>query len=445
MNKDMTVGSPAGILWRFTVPMLISTMFQQVYNIVDSIVVGKYVGVDALAAVGASYPITMIFMAVAMGCNIGCSVVISQFFGAKDYRNLKTSVSTSLISIIGVSAAFMVIGFVFCDAFLRLLGTPENIMGDSSIYLGIYVGGLLFLFVYNICTGIFTALGDSKTPLYFLIGSSLGNVVLDLLFVIQFHMGVAGVAWATFIAQGISSLLALTALLRRMHGMIVPKGYEKFSGAMLARISRIAIPSILQQSFVSVGNLFVQGLVNSFGSDVVAGYSAAIKLNTFTITSVATLGNGISNFTAQNIGAGKIDRVKKGLNVGIQMMLIVAIPFTLVYFFFGNTMMGIFMNTGDVAAREVGIMFLRIASPFYIVVSAKLICDGVLRGAGAMKCFMIATFSDLIIRVVLAFVFSGFFGAEGIWMSWPVGWIIGSAISVWFYKTGVWHRKLSES
>ncbi|MDD3339260.1 MAG: MATE family efflux transporter [Lachnospiraceae bacterium] len=440
MNKDMTTGSPTGILWRFVIPMLVSTMFQQIYNIVDSIVVGKYVGVDALAAVGASYPITMIFMAVAMGCNIGCSVVISQFFGAKDYGNLKTSVSTSLISTVGVSAFFMVIGFVFCNAFLRLLGTPENIMGDSAIYLGIYVGGLLFLFLYNICTGIFTALGDSKTPLYFLIGSSVGNVILDLVFVINFHMGVAGVAWATFIAQGISSVLAFAALLRRMHGIEAKKGYEKFSGKMLLRISRIAIPSILQQSFVSVGNVFVQGLVNSFGSDVVAGYSAAIKLNTFTITSVSTLGNGISNFTAQNIGAGKIERVKKGLGVGMRMMLLVAIPFTIAYFFFGNAMMGIFMNTGDVAARQVGITFLRIASPFYVAVSAKLICDGVLRGAGAMKYFMITTFSDLIIRVVLAFILSGFFGSDGIWLSWPFGWIIGALLSAGFYKAGVWHK-----
>ena len=218
MITDMTQGKPFQVLWLFTIPMLVSVMFQQFYNIVDSIVAGKFVGVDALAAVGASYPITMIFMAVATGLNIGCSVVISLYFGAREYGKMKCCVSTSLISTLGIAVFLSGCGFLFSRPLMRLMNTPQNIFSDSALYLNIYIGGLIFLFLYNICTGVFTALGDSRTPLYLLIASSLGNIVLDLVFVIVFHMGVAGVAWATFIAQGISSLLAFVTLLRRLKG-----------------------------------------------------------------------------------------------------------------------------------------------------------------------------------------------------------------------------------
>ncbi|MDD3403316.1 MAG: MATE family efflux transporter [Hespellia sp.] len=440
MMKDMTKGKPSGILWRFTIPMLVSVMFQQIYNIVDSVVVGKFVGVNALAAVGASYPITMIFIAIAVGSNIGCSVVISQFFGARDYRKMRTAISTSLCSCVVLSAILMAIGILFSRTFLKLLLTPDNIMSDSALYLNIYVYGLLFLFMYNICTGIFTSLGDSKTPLYFLIASSIGNVILDLFFVISLHMGVAGVAWATFLAQGISSVLALITLLRRIRSLKGAEGAQHFSLSMLGRISRIAIPSILQQSFISIGNLFIQGLVNSFGSDVIAGYSAAIKLNTFVITSLSTLGNAISSFTAQNIGAGNTRRVQQGFRTALIMICIVSLPFFFAYFFFGRTMIGLFMTDSDTAALSTGISFLRIVSPFYIVVALKLVCDGILRGAGTMVPFMITTFSDLIIRVVLAFLLAAPFASDGIWISWPIGWSIATILSFVFYMSGIWKK-----
>ena len=439
MITDMTEGKPSGVLWRFTVPMLISVMFQQLYNIVDSVVAGKFVGVDALAAVGASYPITMIFMAVATGLNIGCSVVISLYFGAKEYKEMKTSISTSLISVFGISVVLTVLGLLLCKPLMTLLKTPQDIFGDSALYLNVYICGLVFLFMYNICTGVFTALGDSKTPLYFLIASSIGNIILDLVFVIVFKMGVGGVAWATFIAQGISSILAVITLKKRLKAIDAP-GYVKFSKGAFKKIMEISIPSILQQSFISIGNLFVQGLVNSYGSAVVAGYSAAIKVNTFAITSFTTLGNGVSSFTAQNMGAMKTERVNKGFRAGVAMVLSVVIPVFLVFFFGGKYVISLFMSDGGGKALEVGVEFLRIVSPFYIVVSLKLIADGVLRGAGAMKEFMVATFSDLILRVVLAFVFAGFIGATGIWLSWPVGWVIGTAFSMGFYLKGTWKK-----
>ena len=439
MITDMTVGKPSGVLWKFTIPMLVSVMFQQLYNIVDSIVAGKFVGVNALAAVGASYPITMIFMAVATGLNIGCSVVISLYFGAKEYRQMKSAVSTSLLTVLGIGALLTALGLIFSRPLMVLLKTPGDIFGDSALYLNIYIGGLIFLFLYNICTGVFTALGDSRTPLYFLIASSLGNIVLDLVFVINFHMGVSGVAWATFLAQGLSSFLAFITLRKRLKAVESLK-YKLFSGSMLKKIMEISVPSILQQSFISVGNLFVQGLINSYGSAVVAGYSAGMKINTFAITSFTTLGNGLSSFTAQNTGAQKTERVAKGFRSGVFMVLSVAVPVFLLFFFCGRPIVQLFMSEGGEQAADVGVEFLKIVSPFYMIISLKLISDGILRGAGAMKAFMAATFSHLILRVVLAYLFSGIWGATGIWLSWPVGWLIGTALSLGFYFSGVWKK-----
>ena len=292
----------------------------------------------------------------------------------------------------------------------------------------------MFLFLYNVATGIFTSLGDSKTPLYFLIGSSLGNIVLDYWFVAGFGWGVAGVAWATFIAQGIACVLALVTMVVRLRSVKTEKKPVVFSMEMLGRISLIAVPSILQQSFISIGNIFVQGLINSFGSSVIAGYSAAVKLNTFTLTSFTTLGNGISSFTAQNIGAGKVERVKEGMKGGVKLGIILTVPFLVAFFGFGSQMMSLFMKEDSTVAMQTGVEFLRIVSPFYIVVAMKLVSDGVLRGSGSMKEFMVATFSDLVLRVVLSFVFAGFFGVTGVWLSWPVGWVTGSVLSLWYNR-----------
>lgn len=434
MIKDLTEGNPQSLLWKFTVPMFISVIFQQLYNIADSVIAGKFAGEDALAAVGASYPITMIFMAIAVGSNIGCSVVISQFFGAKRYDRMKTAVYTTLISASVLSVILTAAGLLGSRGLMRMIQTPENIFSAGDLYLRIYIGGFLFLYLYNVATGIFTSLGDSKTPLYFLIGSSLGNIVLDYWFVAGLGWGVAGVAWATFIAQGIACVLALVTMVIRLRTVKTEGKPVIFSVDMLKRIGMIAVPSILQQSFISVGNIFVQGLINSFGSSVIAGYSAAVKLNTFTITSFTTLGNGISSFTAQNIGAGKVERVKEGMKGGVKLAVILTIPFLIGFFVFGNQMMSLFMKEDSLLAMQTGVEFLRIVSPFYIVVALKLVSDGVLRGSGSMKEFMVATFSDLILRVVLSFVLAGMMGTTGVWLSWPVGWLVGSTLSVYYNR-----------
>ncbi len=438
MIKDLTKGKPESVLWSFTIPMFISVVFQQLYNIADSVIAGKFAGENALAAVGASYPITMIFMAIAVGSNIGCSVVISQLFGAKKFDEMKTAISTTLISALVGSILLTILGLFGTKALMELLNTPANIFADGALYLRIYIGGFLFLFLYNICTGIFTSLGDSKTPLYFLIASSIGNIILDIVFVRNFKMGVAGVAWATFLAQGLACIFACITLFKRLKAIETKEKVSIFNLSMLGKISRIAVPSILQQSFISIGNIFIQILVNGYGSSVIAGYSAAIKLNTFTITSFTTLGNALSSFTAQNIGAGKTDRVKNGFRAGLKMAFVVAVPFFVLFFFLGKPLILLFLKEGGKTALATGMSFLKIVAPFYFVVSVKLIADGVLRGSGAMKQFMIATFVDLILRVVLAFVLSPILNDTGIWLSWPIGWTISAVLSMYFYLKGSW-------
>lgn len=442
MIKDLTAGSPKKVLWQFSIPMFVSVIFQQLYNIADSVIAGKFAGEDALAAVGASYPITMIFMAIAVGSNIGCSVVISNLFGAKRYKEMKTAVSTTLIATFFISLILTVAGLIGTGALMRMIHTPENIFADGRLYLGIYIGGFLFLYLYNVATGIFSALGDSKTPLYFLIASSLGNIVLDYIFVAVLDWGVAGVAWATFIAQGIACILALFTMQRRLKMVETEEKAALFSREMLIKISRIAVPSILQQSFISIGNIFIQGLVNSYGSSVIAGYSAAIKLNTFAITSFTTLGNGISNFSAQNLGAGKTERVKEGFRGGVMMALLVVVPFFTAFFLFGDSMINLFMTKESTVALETGVEFLKIVSPFYFIISIKLMADGVLRGAGAMKQFMTATFTDLVLRVILAFLLAGSLGVTGIWLSWPIGWVVAAVLSMMFYLKKSWMHSI---
>ena len=443
MNKDLTVGRPETVLWKFCLPLFGSIIFQQLYNLADSFVAGKFVGENALAAVGNSYEITLIFIAFAFGCNIGCSVVVSQLFGAKKLSELKTAVYTTLIASGAVCLVLMVFGTAFCTDLLELIHTPQDILADSKLYLDIYIWGLPFVFYYNVATGIFSALGDSKTPFYFLAASSLSNIAVDILFVTAFKMGVAGVAWATFLCQGVSCVLAVIVVFSRFRTIETREKPKLFSVPLLKKIAIVAIPSILQQSFISVGNIIIQSVINTFGASVIAGYSASVKLNNLVITSFTTLGNGISNYTAQNVGADKPLRVCQGFRAGLKLVWMLCVPLTVLYFLAGRYLLYLFLDNPTGTAMQVGIQFLRILSPFYFVVSAKLVSDGILRGAGQMKPFMIATFTDLILRVVLAKVLSIPFGPLGIWCAWPIGWSISAVMSVYFYEKGPW--KLAEA
>ena len=445
MNKDLTSGKPSSVLWKFCLPLFGSIIFQQLYNIADSFVAGKFIGNDALAAVGNSYEITLIFIAFAFGCNIGCSVVVSNFFGAKKYVEMKTSVYTSLIAGGVLCGVLMLFGSIFCGGLLRLINTPENIFADSKLYLDIYIYGLPFVFFYNIATGIFSALGDSKTPFVFLACSSVANIGMDILFVAAFKMGVAGVAWATFLCQGVSCVLAVLFVVLRLKKIGAGEKTKLFSFAILGKVAVIAVPSILQQSFISVGNIVIQSVINTFGSEVMAGYSAAVKLNNMVVTSLTTLGNGISNYTAQNMGAGKHARVKQGFRAGLAIVWIICVPVCALYLIAGKYLMYAFLDDVSGAALKTGLTFLRVISPFYFVIAAKLVADGVLRGSGMMKQFMIATFTDLILRVALAEVLALTpLGTTGIWMAWPCGWCVSAVLSIIFYRGGAWNKMPDE-
>lgn len=433
MNRDLTTGKPEKVLWQFAIPMFASVIFQQLYNIADSLIAGKFVGENALAAVGNSYEITLIYLAFAFGCNIGTSVIVARMFGAKQFKDMKTAVSTSFIASGVLCLILMVLGFALSPSLLRLINTPEDIFSGCELYLNIYTGGLLALFFYNIATGVFSAMGDSKTPLIFLAASSISNILIDILFVKAFNMGISGVAWATFLCQGVSSVLAVLTLMKRLKTVKTDENAPLFSWQILKSITFIAIPSILQQSFVSVGNIIIQGIINSFGASVIAGYSASIKLNNLVITSYTTLGNAMSNFTAQNIGAQKEERIRPGYIGGLKMIYLITIPFVLSYLLAGKWLISLFTKEISADVINAGYQFLLIVVPFYFVAATKLITDGILRGMGDMTKFMIATFTDLTLRVALTFVLSKEFGAVGIWMSWPVGWTVATVLSVGFF------------
>ena len=441
MNQDLTVGKPDAVLRRFCLPLFASVIFQQLYNIADSWVAGRFIGQNALAAVGNSYEITLIFIAFGFGCNIGCSVIVSRLFGAKQYKELKTAVYTTLIASGVLCVTLMLLGLALGQPLLHLINTPENVFTDSWLYLEIYIWGLPFVLFYNIANGIFSAFGDSKTPFVFLACSSTANIGMDILFVTAFDMGVAGVAWATFICQGISCILAVLFVFRRFSKIGTEGKIPVFSLKLLKDISVIAVPSILQQSFISVGNIIIQGIINGFGPGVMAGYAASVKLNNLVITSLTTLGNGISNFTSQNLGAKKNERIKEGFLAGVKLVWLICIPLVILYLFAGKYLVYLFLDTPSEAALETGIVFLRILSPFYFVVALKLVSDGVLRGAAMMKKFMVATFTDLILRVLLAWLLSILFASTGIWLAWPIGWTIAAVMSYFFYRSHKWDAK----
>lgn len=357
---------------------------------------------------------------------------------------MKTAVYTAMIASAVLCGILVLVGACFCDGLLELINTPSEVFDDSKLYLDIYVFGLPFVFFYNISTGIFSALGDSKTPFFFLAASSLSNIGMDILFVKAFDMGVAGVAWATFLCQGVSCVLAVIFVIRRLRSIKADGKISFFSADLLKQFTIIAVPSILQQSSISVGNIVIQSVINRFGTDVMAGYAAAVKLNNMVTTSFVTMGNGISNYTAQNLGAAKTERIREGFRAGLKIAWTLAIPLVVLYVVFAKSLIGFFLDEPTQKALESGVDFLHIVSPFYLVVSAKMVADGILRGARRMNQFMLSTFTDLVVRVLLVFVLSAtVLGATGIWCAWPIGWAVATVMSVCFYRIGPWCKKRS--
>lgn len=443
MKQNMINGSPVKSLVFFALPMVIGNLFQQFYNIVDSMVVGNFVGEDALAAVGASYSVTMLFIAVATGAGIGCSVMISQLFGAKQLGRMKTAISTALLSIGALSIILMVFGLAISHKLLIFMGTPTDLIGDGTVYLRIYFMGLLFLFMYNILNSIFNALGESRVPLYFLIFSSIINIILDLLFVIAFQMGVAGVAWATLIAQGISACLSSICLFLKLRKIQIPENQQMerrvYSLPSLLSMCRIAIPSTIQQSIVSIGFLLVQVVINRYGASVMAGYTAASKIDSMAIMPMISVGNAISTFTAQNIGAGKPDRVKRGYHTGLFMVAVIGLTITFLLYLFGDFFIGAFLDSeSSREAISTGVEYLRVVSIFYVLMGIMNVTNGILRGSGYVGIFMASTLFNFTTRVLLAHLLSLLILQKAVWWSIPIGWAVGYIIAAVGYYRGKW-------
>jgi len=448
MVKDLTEGKPLPLLFFFSLPMVAGNLFQQLYNMVDTAVVGKFVGEDAVAAVGSSFPIVFLSVAVASGLSMGCNVVVSQLFGAKRIHEMKSTISTAIISLSVLGLIIMALGSLLSGPLLQLLGTDPDIMADSGLYLRIYFGGAVFLFLYNTLNGIYNAQGDSKTPLVFLMISSLTNIVLDLVFVIRFEMGVAGVAWATLIAQGMCAVASLCVMISRLKHMPCEPEREGekiplFHMVAVRRIAQIGLPSMLQQSLVSLSMMMMQGLVNSYGKVLVAGYTAATKIDTLAMLPNMNFSNAMSSYTAQNIGAGKYDRVRQGLRACLTMVVAFSLILTLVLFLFGNQLLGLFLDPADTSgALGYGLAYMHTVSAFYILMGLLFVPNGMLRGAGDMAAFTLSSMSNLVSRVAIAYFLAYLtpLGANSIWWSIPAGWAVGATVSLLRVRSGKWIR-----
>lgn len=441
-NNDMLTGHPGRSLLFFALPMILGNLFQQFYNIVDSVVVGKFVSEEALASVGASYAITNVFIAVAIGGGVGSAVIISQFLGAGRAGKMKTAVSTTLINFLIISMLLGTVGLIGNDWILRLLKVPENVFRDAAAYLRIYFLGLPFLFMYNVQASVFNSLGDSRTPLYLLIFSSLLNIFLDLVFVIQFGLGVKGVAFATLLAQGISAVISFVLLLRKVKKYPHERSeFHFYDGKMLRSMTRVAIPSILQQSIVHMGILLVQSVVNTFGSAVMAGYSAGTRIESLAIVPMTAVGNAMSTFTAQNMGAGNVKRVKEGYRFCYIILGCFAVLLCGSIQLFGHSFVSAFLDTdASRAAFETGISYTDFISFFFIFIGLKMTTDGLLRGAGDVTAFTVANLANLSIRVFVANYFAPRYGVQFVWYAVPIGWAVNYIISFTWYLTGRWSR-----
>lgn len=440
MEKEYLIREkPLKALLLFAFPMIIGNLFQQFYTMVDSVVVGRFVSENALAAVGASYSLTNVFISIAIGGGVGASVLVSRYFGARDYRRMKTSVSTALISFLVVSLALGGLGLLLGDQIMEVLNTPENIMEDAVTYLNIYFMGLPFLFMYNVLSAMFNALGKSRIPLYLLIFSSVFNVVLDLIMVCSFHMGVAGVAWATLIAQGISAVMAFLIFIREMRSYQSGEEIRWFDRREFGSMCRIALPSILQQSTVSIGMMLVQSVVNSFGAQMLAGYSAGMRIESICIVPMAAMGNVMSSFTAQNLGAKQQERVVKGYHTAYGIVFGFGILICVILEIFYRPLILMFLGEeGTALALNTGMSYMRFIGFFFSFIGLKMITDGLLRGAGDMKMFTVANLVNLGIRVAVAVIMAPRFGIAFVWYAVPMGWLANYLISFARYKTGIW-------
>lgn len=442
-RSDLITQKPGKALFLFALPMIIGNMFQQFYNMADSIIVGQLVGEDALAAVGASYSFTTVFIMIAIGGGIGASVLTSQYLGAGKLKEMKSSIYTFLITFAILSTLLAILGLIVNPFVLRLLKTPENIMSDALLYLQIYFVGLPFMFMYNILSSDFNALGKSSIPLALLIFSSILNIVLDIWMVGPLGLGVAGAAIATVIAQGISALISLFLLLRLLRSYKTTEKIQLFNRNMFLTGTKIAIPSIIQQSIVSIGMLLTQSAVNRFGSSALAGFSAGSRLESLCIVPMIATGNAMSTFTAQNLGAGQTERIKKGYSSAYIIITAFGAALILISQLFYEPVISAFVDKeSSLQAFETGVSYFRFIGLFFSFLGFKAITDGILRGSGDVKVYMLANLINLTIRVAVAQLCSPVWGIEFIWYAVPMGWAVNYLISLFWYRTGNWKKNI---
>jgi putative MATE family efflux protein len=438
--QDLTVGKEGKLIFQFAAPMLLGNVFQQLVSVVDSIVVGNFVGKEALAAVGASFPVIFIMVSMIIGLVMGTTVVISQYFGAKDMVKVKRAIDTMYIYSAIAGIITTIIGLIISEPLLRMLGLPENIMPQATQYLRIYLSGTIIFFGFNGTSAVLRGLGDSKTPLYFLIIATIANIILVLLFVAVFKWGVAGAAYATLISNALAFGLAIYWL-NKTHKLIriAIKGLH-FDREIFRHSIHIGLPTGIQQTLVAMGALALMGIVNKFGTNVIAGYSVASRLDSLALIPAMSFSQALSTFVGQNIGANKPERIRAGLISTLKMAGIVTIVTTLFIIFTSHILMSLF--TKDTEVIRIGDQYLTIVSSFYVIFTLMFIFNGVMRGTGDTLIPMFFSLLSLwIIRIPMAWFLSGKIGAVGIWWAIPSGWLIGLTLSYFYYKSGRWKTK----
>ena len=430
MSNDeyLITDTPLKALTVFAMPMILGSFFQQIYNMADSVIVGQFVGSSALAAVGACAALTNVFICVALGAGVGAGVLVSRYFGAREYGKMKTIMSTSLFSFLILSIVLGVFGFCFSRSMMRVLQTPGDILNDAVLYLQVYFAGFPFLFMYNILSNMFTSIGESKIPLGLLIFSSILNIFMDLWMVAGLGLGVFGAALATLIAQGISAVFSLFLFLSRMRRY--KSRFDWFDGQELYSMLQIAVPSVLQQSTVSIGMMIVQAVVNPFSTQALAGYSATMRVeNVFSLIFVS-IGNAVSPYVSQNLGAKKIERIKKGYHAALVLDACFAILAFIVIETLHTQISSLFLGKdGTALAYQVSEGYMRWLGYFFIFMGIKMATDGVLRGLGIMRPFLIANMVNLAIRLSVALICAPRFGIVFVWLAVPAGWFANFLIS----------------
>lgn len=439
--KDLTDGKPARLILQFATPMLIGNVFQQLYNVVDSIIVGNFLGKEALAAVGASFPLLFMLISFVIGIASGSTIIISQFFGAKDLQQVKRAIDTMWIFLFFASLVVTALGIGFSGKIFELIKLPAEVVPQAKLYFNVYLGGIILFFGFNATSAILRGLGDSKTPLFFLVIATITNIVFDLLFILVFKWGIAGAAIATIISQG-GAFITAVIYLNRTHSVFNLSWRKlEFDRFLFRKSINIGLPSGFQQTFVSLGMLALFRIVNDFGTNTAAAYSVAVRIDSLAALASMNFGAALSTYVGQNLGAKKPERVMAGLVATLKMSSLVSLGVTLVVIVFRHQLMAMF--TSDPEVIRIGAGYLVIVCSFYIVFSAMFVIGGLLRGAGDTLIPMFITlFALWFIRIPSSWFLSREIGVTGIWWAIPLGWAIGAGLSWIYYLKGNWKSKV---